>query len=213
MAISNNSTGLRTGVCTSSTRPTAPYEGQMIYETNTDLTYIYNGSSWQQVAGSTAVGNSGLVYISSTTIGTGVSSVTVSNAFSATYENYLVTVTGGVASGNVSLDMTFGSTTTGYKWCLVYTAWGSTIYSDADAAAAKIRYVGRGETNSLAGHIEIMAPFLSKNTRVLASSICNADTGTSYGMLFDSTSYTAFNIVLNTGTMTGGTITVYGYRK
>jgi hypothetical protein len=46
MAISNNSTGLRPGVCTSSTRPTAPYEGQMIYETDTDRVAIWNGTAW-----------------------------------------------------------------------------------------------------------------------------------------------------------------------
>jgi len=46
MAISNNSTGLRPGVCTSSTRPTAPYEGQHIYETDTDIEYVWNGSAW-----------------------------------------------------------------------------------------------------------------------------------------------------------------------
>jgi len=46
MAISNNSTGLRPGVCTSSTRPAAPYEGQMIYETDTDKVLVWNGSAW-----------------------------------------------------------------------------------------------------------------------------------------------------------------------
>ena len=46
MAISNNSTGLRPGVCTSSTRPTAPYEGQMIYETDTDKVLVWNGTAW-----------------------------------------------------------------------------------------------------------------------------------------------------------------------
>ena len=46
MAISNNSTGLRPGVCTSSTRPTAPYEGQMIYETDTDNMYVWSGTAW-----------------------------------------------------------------------------------------------------------------------------------------------------------------------
>lgn len=49
MAISNNSTGLRPGVCTSSTRPSAPYEGQQIYETDTDLQYVYQGSQWIRV--------------------------------------------------------------------------------------------------------------------------------------------------------------------
>ena len=34
------------GVCTSSTRPATPYEGQMIYETNTDKVLVYNGSAW-----------------------------------------------------------------------------------------------------------------------------------------------------------------------
>jgi len=34
------------GVCTSSTRPVSPYEGLVIYETDTDRTMIWNGSSW-----------------------------------------------------------------------------------------------------------------------------------------------------------------------
>ena len=34
------------GVCTSSTRPATPYEGQMIYETDTDKVLVYNGSAW-----------------------------------------------------------------------------------------------------------------------------------------------------------------------
>ena len=46
MAISNNSTGLRPGVCTSTTRPTAPYEGQMIYETDTDLVLVWDNAAW-----------------------------------------------------------------------------------------------------------------------------------------------------------------------
>jgi len=50
MAISNNSTGLRPGVCTSTTRPTNPYEGFMIYETDTDLLRIWNGSAWKTLA-------------------------------------------------------------------------------------------------------------------------------------------------------------------
>jgi hypothetical protein len=32
--------------CTSSTRPGSPFEGQMIYETDTDKTFVYNGSTW-----------------------------------------------------------------------------------------------------------------------------------------------------------------------
>lgn len=53
MAISNNATGIRTGVCTSTTRPTTPYEGQMIYETDTDMVAIWNGTAWRYIAATT----------------------------------------------------------------------------------------------------------------------------------------------------------------
>lgn len=155
----------------------------------------------------------GLVLIKSQTIGTAVSSVTVTGAFSATYDNYLVTLGGGVSSVGCSLDLSLGSTTSGYKWCLVYTAWGATVYSDFSASAANMRYMGRSDTNGQDAHIDIMSPFLSKNTRVLASAISNSDTGTTTGFLQNSTSYTAFTITPSGGTLTGGTIRVYGYRQ
>lgn len=37
---------LTPGVCTSSSRPASPYEGQMIYETDTDKVLVWNGSAW-----------------------------------------------------------------------------------------------------------------------------------------------------------------------
>jgi microcystin-dependent protein len=47
MTISNVSNGLRSGVCTSSTRPTSPYVGQLIFETDTFNVLFWNGSIWQ----------------------------------------------------------------------------------------------------------------------------------------------------------------------
>jgi hypothetical protein len=37
---------IKPGVCTSTTRPASPYTGQVIYETDTNLQYSWNGSSW-----------------------------------------------------------------------------------------------------------------------------------------------------------------------
>ena len=37
---------IKPGVCTSSTRPAVPFEGQMIYETDTDKVLVWNGSDW-----------------------------------------------------------------------------------------------------------------------------------------------------------------------
>jgi hypothetical protein len=45
--------GLKTGVCTSTTRPSGPYKGQMIYETDTDMVAIWNGSAWRYVSATT----------------------------------------------------------------------------------------------------------------------------------------------------------------
>jgi hypothetical protein len=41
---------IQPGVCTSTTRPASPYEGQAIYETDTDKMYIWNGSAWRYLA-------------------------------------------------------------------------------------------------------------------------------------------------------------------
>ena len=54
MALSNavaNSI-LKPGVCTSATRPANPYEGQFIYETDTDYMLVYSGSTWITPSGS-----------------------------------------------------------------------------------------------------------------------------------------------------------------
>ncbi len=54
MSVSNLSTGMRPGVCLSSSRPTVPYEGQMVYETDTDMVAIWNGTAWRYIAATTA---------------------------------------------------------------------------------------------------------------------------------------------------------------
>ena len=55
----------------------------------------------------------GLWLVKTQTVGTGVSSVTVTGAFSSTYDNYFVTYTGGTGSTQTPLRIQMGSTTTG----------------------------------------------------------------------------------------------------
>ena len=38
-------------ICTSSTRPSTPFDGQKIYETDTDLEYVWDGSAWVPAGG------------------------------------------------------------------------------------------------------------------------------------------------------------------
>lgn len=74
------------GVCTSSTRPASPYEGQVIYETDTDKTLVWNGSAWVYLSTSTA-NPVGLEYISTTSF-TAASTMQFPSSFTSAYRNY-----------------------------------------------------------------------------------------------------------------------------
>jgi len=163
----------------------------------------------------TYLANSGLVFVKSQTIGNGVSSVTVSDAFSATYNNYRIVINGGVASTNAPIKMQLGASTTKYYMGLNYVIYssGTTPQAASDNDANSWGYVGYGTTDSLAASFDVINPFESKYTQCHASGwAALTAAGTATGIHQVATSYTAFNIVSG-GTFTGGTITVYGYRK
>ena len=217
VSAAQGSAGLKPGVCTSTTRPSNPFEGQMIYETDTDLSYIYNGSSWQQVSGGTAVGNSGLVYITSATIGTGVSTVEVLSAFNTTYDAYKIVATGVTgATGAESISMTLGNsggyTSTGYDSGMIFNLAGTAVVANGNASAWN--FVGAySTTTGMPLNIDVYSPFAAHPTS-FSSVYMRADAyGTPTGTLTGTTSYDRFTITVVAGTITGGTIAIYGYRK
>lgn len=157
----------------------------------------------------------GLELVKTQTIGTAVSSVQVTDAFSATYDNYIVNISGGVASASSDFSLTFGSTTTGYYWCAYYIGFAGTSNELNGNNTTSIAYVGGGSTTSLNASFEVMSPHLTEQTFVIANSVFPAQTGGGFsrGYVDNTTSYTSFTITPSTGTMTGGTIRVYGYRN
>ena len=159
----------------------------------------------------------GLTLVSSTTIDPTVSTVTVSGAFSATYDNYKIIVSGGASSTGNNLTMTLGATTTGYYQFSVYGLYNSnTVNGLATQNAANWRDIVYGTAANLVGAIDVFSPQLARNTQFL-SSTSSAATGGLFlnqgGYLADSTQYTAFTLTTNSGTITGGTIKVYGYQN
>jgi hypothetical protein len=158
----------------------------------------------------------GLTFIKAQTVGSGVSSQEVTSAFSTTYDDYLITFTGGACSNNGSdLNIQFGATTTGYAYSGFYqSTTSSTLNVYATDSTSSIG-VGTHSTNGAAVQIFVTSPFLSARTTAVGRSTAtnSGDYRVDYaGRLDNTTSYTSFKI--NTqNTMTGGTIRVYGYQK
>ena len=183
-------------------------EGQFCYLEDSDTTQFYSGSSWQSVGATPA-----LTLISTTTVGTTVASVTVSDAFSATYDNYKVTYTGGVASTPVDLGITLGATTTNYYFVFGYIPYGGAIAAISVNNGASWAYAGGANTALTFINCDIFRPFAADET-LITSNGANANNGNfGGGYLNNTTSYTAFTITPSSGTLTGGTIRVYGYQN
>ncbi len=163
----------------------------------------------------TPASTGGLTFIKSQTIGSAVSSITVSDAFSATYDNYLITVAGGAGTGNNNLRLTLGATATGYYWSGVYMGWNSTVNGFGSSNGTYFT-MGYGSTDSESAHCHIQSPNLAKRTVFTSDMIQPNTSGVQAhynGYLDNSTQYTAFTLTVDTGTVTGGTIRVYGYQN
>ena len=184
-------------------------QGQMAFIEATNTTQYYDGAAWQSLGGS----GSGLTLIKTQTIGTAVSSVVVSDAFSTTYNAYKIIVTGGAASTAASCNMTLGSAATAYYLFQVYGAFSSaTVNGFAASNATSWSALLQNSSTTLSGVIELQNPFQAENTFMQSWQNAGAVYMTG-GELRDTTSYTAFTLTCTAGTITGGSISVYGYTK
>jgi hypothetical protein len=199
------------------------------YPTSTDL--VKDGATAIQTAiqGAdttlfTALGGAypGLRQIKKQTIGTSVSSVTVTGAFSSTYEAYKivlanVTMSSTVATTALLCKMHDGTNpaNSNYQMGLARmdiaagTVGGSTIQNGTAGVV-----VGRATGDKFGGTFELVNPFTATHTVFTDLSAVNVSTGYMYkgaGMHQTSTSYSGFQIIVDAGTLTGGTIYVYGY--
>jgi hypothetical protein len=183
---------------------------------------IYDGTAWVDLATSVPdlsnyqlKSEGGLTFIKKQTIGTAVSSVTVTDAFSATYENYKIVISGGVASGANYGYLKFDPTHTANYY---YAAPAFTFAGAASGLAANnfssYFYSWWMTTNLLNLNIEIQNPFLAKQSLLQSSLLTSNGAAAGAGVHAVATSYTNFTIgSVGSETMTGGTIYVYGYNK
>lgn len=185
------------------------------YPTGTD--YVKDGASAMQTLATNVDNKSGLVFIKSQTVGTGVTSVTVSAAFSSTFDHYRIQYMGGSASTWANLQLRFGSTTTGYYSSAQYTAYGAAgIVTTQAANAANWGTAGLSDPDGNALVCDVYFPNAAARTGFQGAFFSLGYSrvgGTSAGELNNTTSYTAFTILAAAGTITGGTIRVFGYNQ
>jgi hypothetical protein len=303
-----NNGGYHIIVCTSSTRPGSPVDGQHIYETDTDKTLSWDGTSWNPVSGAASyqpgepanpsvgslwvdsdesasqlntndfllkadasaasgyvskvggdtvvasgaavkplvlkgassqtanlqewqdstgavvasvspTGNivgGGLTLVKKQTIGSGVSSITVTDAFSATYQNYLIIVNGAVPSTPNLFTIRLGSTSTGYYSGVTINNYGGVPVTSTlvtNNGASWDHYATSLGVNAIQTSFTLLSPFASSQTLIQGWRISGSGAGAAGGYLDNTTSYTAITFFTSAGTVTGGTICVYGYGK
>jgi hypothetical protein len=184
---------------------TVPLEGMLTWLEDLNRYDSYNGSAW--------VPAFGMTLLKAQTIGSAVSSVVVSDAFSADYDNYKIIVSGGVASAAISINMTLGAAVTNYNTALIRAFYSGGSVSGVGVSSGTSFTLSSGSTDSLFLNADLVGPFQTKNTYIMAPFVGDSTAGYVSGVLKNTTSFTAFTISSTGGTMTGGTIFVYGLKK
>ena len=154
--------------------------------------------------------SSGLTFISSTTASS--TSFTISNCFSATYDNYILlfsNVTKSASPGKFRMRLGSG---TAHAFNLQYLAFtGSAFTADTNATTGNFINLDAGYTTQ-GGAITINSPFLTAPTTVGGLGQTTTEFYIINGIETSSTSFTDITFSnTNAVNFTGGTIKVYGY--
>jgi hypothetical protein len=167
-------------------------------------------ASWESVPAA------GLTLVKSQVVGSAVSNVNVTDAFSTTYDNYKIVYSNGVSSASGSILFKLGASSASYYSNELYAVFNSTTVTSSNYSNQSTWKAGVS-TASSATHlnIDLFSPFLSVNTFFTGASILltsSGDNGIFGGWHNVAASYTDFTLSAS-GTFTGGTIYVYGYKK
>jgi hypothetical protein len=157
----------------------------------------------------------GMWLVKTQTVGTGVSSVEVTGAFSSDYDNYKIIYTGGTESSLALCYVTLGSTVANYYGARTSTNVNGAAAFAGDNNAGAWTFAGVGNATWMQMDFELFAPQRASRTFIHAKYWEGSGAlGTYTGYQDSNTQYTSFKLVPQpANTLTGGTIRVYGYRN
>jgi hypothetical protein len=214
-------------VANTAARPTSPFTGQTIYQVDTNQMLIWNGTAWV-IPNQTTQNPEGLELITSVTctsggtasngivtIGSAVGSLSIGTAFSSTYNHYRISISNVGISISCQMRMTFGSTSTGYYYGNPLTTMSGGAYDRNNGS--NVGFLDLGSVNSGWKNdfiFDVMSPNLPTLTKVTGFGYVNSAQygGLGSGLVDGTTQYTSFTLTPSSGTMSGGTLTIYGYR-
>lgn len=189
-------------------------EGQFAYIEASNTTQYYDGAAWQ------AVGPAGLFCVKTETAFTTASSVTADNVFTSTYTNYLLSLTITSASAEIVLlyKNRVGGASASTNYNLQRVSFSSTTTDPARLTSQTSLRFGQARTVSSFFVLNIASPQLAAQTNFFSNGIYNDTAATTPVAIYNvgnhstATAYDGFEILTDTGTITGF-YSVYGYSK
>lgn len=214
MTISSGASGIKPGVCTSTTLPASPYEGMLIYETDTNKLKVWSGSSWIEIID---IDTPPAMQLLRTQVITVQASPNIDTVFDSTFDNYMVLFKGTSSDGGNTFRLRLRTATTRTESNYVYSqqtiASGTSNFSLQ--TAQPFWRVGANDTGA---HHSLQFTLLDPNkaspTHIISNFVRNNGSAMEaiWGAQTDSTQFTGFNFEVGSGTMSG-TIRVYGLRN
>lgn len=191
-------------------------EGQFAYLEDSNTTQYYDGAAWQTI-GITP----GLVPTKSQTTFTAVNSVAVNNAFSATYDKYLILVRWSNSStGELLLQFSVGgvAAATNYNYQLLEIS-STTVAASRSTAQTSVRAGFSTNTQTSFIAITVDGPFLAEQTNYWCETAMTQTANTTVlanrtsGNHTTATSYDGFVLITTAAQTITGNYSVYGYGK
>ena len=211
---------IKPGVIDSSaSRPASPYEGQVIFQKDTDQLLVWNGTAWV-IPNSPAQNPQGLELIAVNNFSAS-SQPFINGCFTSAYDNYKIIATWyGSVSTNVQIRLRYSTNTTQsgslyYRYGFYYSGSTTTAFNNVTETQQFF-----GNHNTTAGvfsytDITMFNPNLASNRTLWDTKHFDAQSGLQafYSSQYaDTTQHTGFELNPASGTVTGK-VSVYGYRN
>jgi hypothetical protein len=186
-------------------------EGQFAFLEDSNSTQFYDGASWQSVGVAP-----GLVLIT-TASPSAVSSVSINDCFTSTYENYRVVISLTAISGSTDFNMRLrvgGSDTTSNYVSQLTESFTSSVQTAANPSGTDDWYVGRDSDVAGTTVFDIFRPQTATRTDLIGFGFYLAPTGVYVAQQYfnvqtAATQFDGFTLIKDNNFT--GTIRVYGY--